>query len=160
MTPAAPLQQQPLSPYSYNGNHVSQQRAQPHQVDAQQPSVDLLSREHPTFESFIREASDAAKLIYSRNNRSRYKDVSVLLMRWEHDDSGIDRELENLQNIFRERFNYRTESFAIPNSNSAHVKLMGRLAQFLEHDHPDHLLILYYGGYAFVGQDRQHYWSW
>lgn len=146
--------QQPLSPYA---NHQPS-AAQHH--DLQQQNFDLLRREHPTFESFIREAAEAAKLIYSRNNRSRYKDVSVLLLRWENDDSGIDRELESLQNIFRERFNYRTESFIIPNGNNAHVKLTGRLAQFLEHDQPDHLLILYYAGYGFVGPDRQHYWSW
>lgn len=153
------MQQPLLSPYSFATHHHPQPpQAQPHQPDGQQQrNHDPLLREHPTFDSFIRQASSAAKLIYSRNNRSRYKDVSVLLLRWENDDSGTDRELEN---IFRERFNFRTENFTIPNSNNAHVKLTGRLAQFLEHDQPNHLLILYYAGYGFVGPDRQHYWAW
>jgi len=115
--------------------------------------------ERTDFESFARHLQDAAMLIYAQANRSLYTSVSVLLLRWE-DDLSVEQDLLQLQKVFRERFNYRTESWSIPSCPNPSIKLTMQMAQLIEHARPDHLLIVYYAGYGFVGSDHNLYWAW
>lgn len=115
--------------------------------------------ERTDFESFARHLQDAAMLIYAQANRSPYTSVSVLLLRWE-DDLSYEQDLLQLQKVFRERFNYRTESWCIPSSPNPSVKLTMQMAQHIEYARSDHLLIVYYAGYGFVGADHHLYWAW
>ncbi|KAK2625871.1 hypothetical protein QTJ16_005183 [Diplocarpon rosae] len=114
--------------------------------------------ERTDFESFARHLQDAAMLIYSQANQSPYTSVSVLLLRWE-DDVGVEHELLQLQQLFRERFNYRTESWCIPSCPNPGMKLTIQMAQHLEYSRPDHLWIVYYVGYGFVASDHNLYWA-
>lgn len=68
--------------------------------------------ERTDFESFARHLQDAAMLIYAQANRSPYTSVSVLLLRWE-EDLTVEQDLLQLQKIFRDRFNFRTESWSM-----------------------------------------------
>lgn len=115
--------------------------------------------EHNDFERFARHLQDAASLIYTQANRSQYNSVSVLLLRWE-DDLSVEHDLLGLQALFRERYNYRTESWSIPSCPNPNVKLSMQMAQHIEYARPGHLLIVYYVGYSFVGSDRNLYWAW
>jgi hypothetical protein len=45
----------------------------------------------------------------------------------------------------------------VPNPS---IKLGVQMASFLEHARPNHLLIIYYAGYGYVGADNQLYWAW
>jgi hypothetical protein len=115
--------------------------------------------ERTDFESFARHLQDAAMLIYAQANRSPYTSVSVLLLRWE-DDLSVEQDLLQLQKVFRERFNYRTESWSIPSCANPSIKLTMQMASYIEYARSDHLLIVYYAGYGFVGPDHHLYWAW
>lgn len=98
-------------------------------------------------------------LIYAQANRSPYTSASVLLLRWE-DDLSVEQELRQLEKVFRDRFNYRTEAWCIPSGPNPSVKLTIQMAQHIEYARSDHLLIVYYAGYGFVGADHHLYWAW
>ena len=98
-------------------------------------------------------------LIYAQANRSPYTSVSVLLLRWE-DDLTVEQDLLQLQKVFQERFNYHTESWCIPSCPNPSIKLTVQMAQYIEYARSDHLLIVYYAGYGFVGSDHNLYWAW
>lgn len=114
--------------------------------------------ERTDFESFARHLQDAAMLIYAQANRSPYTSVSVLLLRWE-DDLTVEQDLLQLEKLFRERFNYRTESWSIPSCPNPSMKLTLQMGQHLEYARQDHLWIVYYAGYGFVGSDHNLYWA-
>ena len=96
--------------------------------------------------------------IYRQTQKSRYSDVSVLLLRWE-DDVSVEQDLSSLEKVFRERYNYRTERWNIPTTPNPVSKLAAHMAPFLEHARPDHLLIIYYAGHGFIGTDNLLYWA-
>jgi hypothetical protein len=83
----------------------------------------------------------------------------VLLLRWE-DDPTHEQDLLSLESVFRERFNYHTESWAIPTGGNSFSKLASQMAENLQYARQDHLLIVYYAGYGFVGSDHNLYWAW
>ncbi|KAI1178636.1 hypothetical protein F4777DRAFT_80473 [Nemania sp. FL0916] len=97
-------------------------------------------------------------LIFRQSQRSPYKKVSVLLLRWE-DDTAAELELVALEQVLRERYSYHTHRWVIPAIASPSMKLGVRMASFLEPAGPDHLLIIHYAGYSYVGADRQLYWA-
>jgi hypothetical protein len=97
-------------------------------------------------------------LIYRQSQKSPYSDVSVLALRWE-EDTAAEPELAALEQVLHERYNYHTEKWTIPSAANVSVKLGVRLSAFLERQSPDHLLIIYYAGHAFVGADNQLYWA-
>ncbi|KAH8687667.1 hypothetical protein BGZ60DRAFT_465929 [Tricladium varicosporioides] len=114
--------------------------------------------ERTDFESFARHLQDAAMLIYAQANRSPYTSVSVLMLRWE-DDMTVEPDLMQLHKVFRERFNFRTETWSIPSCPNPSVKLSMQMAQHIEYARPDHLLIVYYAGHSFIGSDHNLYWA-
>ncbi|OTB09956.1 hypothetical protein K445DRAFT_386924 [Daldinia sp. EC12] len=114
--------------------------------------------ERHEFESFARHLQDAAMLIYRQTQKSPYTKTSVLILRWE-DDNSVEHDLAALDQVLRDRYNYRTERFNIPSILNPSVKLGVRMASFLENAAPDHLLIIYYAGYGYVGEDHQLYWA-
>ncbi|KAJ0301246.1 hypothetical protein COL516b_008023 [Colletotrichum fioriniae] len=97
-------------------------------------------------------------LIQRQTERAPYDSVSVLLLRWEEDTS-VEADLTALENILRDRYNYQTNRWAIPTVPNPSIKLGVQMASFLEHARPNHLLIIYYAGYAYVGSDNQLYWA-
>lgn len=97
-------------------------------------------------------------LIYRQSQRSPYNKASVLLLRWE-DDPAAELELVALEQVFRERYSYRTDRWVIPAITNPSMKLGVRMASFLEPAGPDHLLIIHYAGYSFVGSDKHLYWA-
>lgn len=97
-------------------------------------------------------------LIYRQSQRSPYSKVSVLLLRWE-DDTAAELDLVALEQVLRERYSYRTDRWVIPATASPSMKLGVRMASFLESAGPEHLLIIHYAGYSYVGADKQLYWA-
>ncbi|KAI1657372.1 hypothetical protein F4813DRAFT_87347 [Daldinia decipiens] len=114
--------------------------------------------ERHEFESFARHLQDAAMLIYRQTQKSPYTKTYVLILRWE-EDNAVEHDLAALDQVLCDRYNYRTERFNIPTGLNASVKLGVRMASFLEHAAPDHLLIIYYAGYGYVDTDNQLYWA-
>jgi hypothetical protein len=97
-------------------------------------------------------------LIYRQTQKSPYSNVSVLILRWE-EDNAADEDIAGLEQVLRERYNYRTDRWNIPTVPNPSLKLGVRMAAFLENAAPDHLLIIYYAGNGFVGVDSQVFWA-
>ncbi|KAL0942148.1 uncharacterized protein CTRU02_200034 [Colletotrichum truncatum] len=131
--------------------HESPQPQQ-HQVQEAPPA------ERHDFESFARHLQDAAMLIQRQTERPPYDSVSVLMLRWEEDTS-TEADLTALENILRDRYNYRTDRWNIPTVPNPSIKLGVQMASFLEQARNNHLLIIYYAGYGYVGADNQLYWA-
>ncbi|KAI1180154.1 hypothetical protein F4777DRAFT_531202 [Nemania sp. FL0916] len=100
----------------------------------------------------------AVRAFPNRGGSQRYRDVFVLLLHWDSDDLFVLPELEDLQKCFQRDYNFETEMFTIPSSN-AHLDLMLKIGALIkEHESPDTLLIVYYGGHARIDDARQSTW--
>ncbi|KAI0971587.1 hypothetical protein F4678DRAFT_89701 [Xylaria arbuscula] len=145
------IPQPPPPSATYAHESTPSQHYQPQDIPPPPP-------ERHEFESFARHLQDAAMLIYRQSQRSPYNKVSVLLLRWE-DDAATELELVALEQVLRERYSFRTDRWVIPSIANASMKLGVRMSSFLESAGPDHLLIIHYAGYSFVGPDKQQYWA-
>ncbi|KAG8676755.1 hypothetical protein FPOAC2_02866 [Fusarium poae] len=133
--------------------HESPQQHHPAQEAAPAP----LSERHD-FESFARHLQDAAMLIQRQTERHPYTDVSVLLLRWE-DDETVDEDLVALEQVLQKQYRYRTEKWHIPTVPNPSIKLGVQIASFLEHAKSNHLLIIYYAGHGYVSSDGHLFWA-
>lgn len=97
-------------------------------------------------------------LIQRQTERPQYTDVSVLMLRWEGDESP-EEDLNALEKIFQTTYHFRTQRWQIPSCPNPSIKLGVQIASFLENPRPDHLLIIYYTGHGYVGSDGQLYWA-
>lgn len=97
-------------------------------------------------------------LIQRQTERPPYANVSVLLLRWD-EDTTVESDLVALEQVLSERYNYRTERWSIPTVANPSIKLGVQMASFLENARANHLLIIYYVGYGYVGSDNQLYWA-
>jgi hypothetical protein len=98
-------------------------------------------------------------LIQRQTERHPYTDVSVLLLRWEEDES-VDEDLAALEQVFQKHYKYRTERWHIPTVPNPSIKLGVQIASFLENARTNHLLIIYYAGQGYVSSDGQLFWAW
>ncbi|KAK2765144.1 hypothetical protein FQN54_008843 [Arachnomyces sp. PD_36] len=83
----------------------------------------------------------------------QYDKVSVIAFHWENDDMGVDYPETQLLEIFRDTYNYDTESYVIPVANS-HISLQDKLNNWsLEHSggSENTLRIYVYSGHAEPG---------
>ncbi|KAI9742184.1 MAG: hypothetical protein M1818_004084 [Claussenomyces sp. TS43310] len=109
-------------------------------------------------DTFARHLQDAASMAYTQANRPQYNSVTVLLLHWE-DDPSVEAGMLGLEAVFRERYNYRIESWSIPSCPNPSTKLLMHMARHIEHARPGHLLIIYYAGHSFTGADHNTYWA-
>lgn len=83
-----------------------------------------------------------------------YKKVAVLLLCWEKKSSDMytEKEIGELDTIFKEKFGYHTEVARLDATNPntrVQMQVNARVASFAEkHDGPDNLLIVYYAGHG------------
>lgn len=128
------------------------------------PPPDELDRLlfHLPLEDFGRRLQRASEAVFPNNTRSRYTKVHVLLLCWEYGDPmlPVHRELVELENVFREGYNFETEVWKIPSQKSHHA-LNTKILDFveLEDDSRDCLKIVYYGGHGLLAPNRQLLWS-
>ncbi|CAM1510238.1 Fc.00g005730.m01.CDS01 [Cosmosporella sp. VM-42] len=110
-------------------------------------------------ERFVEDLKLSAKRAFPNSGYSRYKEVEVLLIRWEEDELEVEWELDELHKVFRDVYGFSTEQFLIPTQNS-HRKLNHKALSFVEeHEREDMLLIVYYGGHGVINKARQSTWS-
>ncbi|KAF5018727.1 hypothetical protein F66182_9286 [Fusarium sp. NRRL 66182] len=101
----------------------------------------------------------SAKRAFPNSAYSRYKEVEVLLIRWEEDELEVEWELNELHKVFRDLYGFTTEQFLIPTQNS-HRKLNHKALSFVEeHENEETLLVVYYGGHGVINKARQSTWS-
>ena len=103
---------------------------------------------------FVQDLQKAIKGAFPRKGLPYpYTSVHALLVRWEDDDMGIDREIEKLASALRCFLNFEVEEdWTIPKENPQRA-LRQKLYTFQDaHQSEDELLIFYYGGHG--RQDR------
>ncbi|KAL7934445.1 hypothetical protein V8C35DRAFT_300905 [Trichoderma chlorosporum] len=109
---------------------------------------------------FAKRLEDSAARAFPNRGRAsqRYKNVQALLVHWGSDDLFVLPELEDLEKCMRDDYAFGTDIFSIPSENS-HLELMMRIGQLIrDHESPDTLFILYYGGHARIDESRQSTW--
>jgi hypothetical protein len=118
-------------------------------------TIDAQTDDHlRSFEDFFKHLNQAAKTTLPRTSR-RYRDVVVLLLRWEEDDLGTETEISDLERVFQDMYHYRTERYLIPSKDSE-TQLEYFLNDFRRaHDDEASLLILYYGGHGSLELNRR-----
>ena len=104
---------------------------------------------------------------FPRKYQSRYAEVYVLLLCWEDDDLGVSSEINELDNVLRDVYQYKTDRWKIPSMQS-HValtrRILGAMDQVIHREdqelHHDSLLIVYYGGHGYMNEHRDCVWLW
>ena len=71
----------------------------------------------------------------------------MLLLSWLTDDLGVTAEVQRLQHVFQDMYQFQVETYQIPDEKPDRA-LKGRILEFLVNDQEDTLLILYYAGHA------------
>jgi hypothetical protein len=137
---------------------------------------DLARTEYhlPSIQDFLKEVNRAiigafpnAGRLYSSSKcptprfMTTYDAVNCLLIHWEDDDLGVVIEIDRLQRVLVEHYQYCVECYSIPSKNS-HRMLERRLRDFTEpfEENNNVLLIVYYGGHGYLNANRQHIWVW
>lgn len=123
-----------------------------------------VSRSHyhiKELSDFLKDVNDAVKSAFpNKKKKPRYTSVYVLLVSWEEDNLGVEKEIAELRGVFKTAYNFNTDLFKIP-SIKAQRSLTQRLITFIEdHESRDTLLILYYGGHGCIDDTRSCVWSW
>jgi hypothetical protein len=123
------------------------------------PTCDDIDRwrYHIELEKFGQSLQAAAQAVFPNERRSRYTDVSVLMLSWEDEDPRlpVSEEIDKLKIIFRDVYHFDTEYWEIPSQRS-HYKTNERVMDFvrLEDDSSTRLKIVYYAGHARLMETR------
>ncbi|MCJ1315907.1 hypothetical protein MMC15_001227 [Xylographa vitiligo] len=121
--------------------------------------------EAPAHRTAFGRSKDDARFIFNktiaghyRNGPSEYTRVGVLLITWEDDDMNLKKsEVDRLQAIFKNQFNFETQYFQIP-PNKSDTALLAAVTNFAnEYNSPDNLMIVYYGGHGYKGYETQQF---
>ncbi|KAF7531834.1 hypothetical protein G7054_g8499 [Neopestalotiopsis clavispora] len=121
------------------------------------PSKDYQD-ENETHDSRLKAVWDS-EMGAREENYSVYEKASVLLLSWHKDDDDLAtaEEVTNLEQVFRDEFNYKTTKAELRKNirASAQIQAHVHLANFLfEHDDESTLLVIYYAGHGKPGKDR------
>ncbi|AEO69971.1 uncharacterized protein THITE_2120742 [Thermothielavioides terrestris NRRL 8126] len=114
------------------------------------PSHDTTSAAyHVTQASFLLQLDLAVQASWAARHRSKYVDVKVLLMTWQSDDLGVEREAQALLSVFRDLYRFDCEYWQIPDRDSAREATKKVIAHMERaSSSPDNLFIFYYAGHA------------
>ncbi|KAL2038882.1 hypothetical protein N7G274_008404 [Stereocaulon virgatum] len=139
-------------PSTSNNTNFSELLPLPNGVDAPRPQTESESGQQilpggPEGEQMQEQLDGNTRARHANRPESRYKNVEVLLLQWEENDLGVEKEIQELELVFRERCNFTTHRWSIPSTDSED-KLFYRILQFRKGKTKDDLLILYYGGHA------------
>ncbi|KAK1750948.1 hypothetical protein QBC47DRAFT_309110 [Echria macrotheca] len=103
---------------------------------------------HVTQSELTRNLDLAVQAAWAARHSSRYVDVKVLLMSWASDDLGVKDEVQVLESVFRDLYNFDVENWTIPDEEPG-LEAASKVLEFVKTGrHPDNLLILYYAGHA------------
>jgi hypothetical protein len=108
----------------------------------------------PGYDSFRADLQGSADRILASPSRSRYANVSVLLVHWQDDEyPGARNAMQDLSKVFGEDYNYIVQTKSIPTSPG--IWLSRVVTDFIaDQDQRDILKIFYYSGYSYLDGDR------
>jgi hypothetical protein len=97
---------------------------------------------------------------YQTRRIQRYTCVVALLLYWKETDLKIDGELQALEDLLQDTFNYNVERYAIPSEKSQRM-LCSAVNKFLDqYGTSDNLVIVYYGGHGGPTKDGSTECEW
>lgn len=107
-----------------------------------------LADEHiPSIEKFGEDLQVAITAAWPTRHGNRYEEAHVLLLSWEDDNLGVEREIRRLKHVFSVLYRFDVQEFKIP-SKTPGKATTSRISDFLENDSPSSLLIVYCAGHA------------
>lgn len=117
---------------------------------------------HIDLQNFGKGLQEAARAAFPNVSKSRYTNVSVLLLSWENEDPRlpVSIEIEELDEVFRNIYGFKTEIWKIQDQN-CHGKVNQKILDFavMIEDPRDHLFIVYYAGHSQLTKDRRLSWT-
>jgi hypothetical protein len=117
---------------------------------------------HTEMKRFGDSLQAATNAVFPNERRSRYSNVSVLMISWEDEDPRlpVSLEMEKLKRVFQDLYQFHTEHWKIPDQNSHH-KLAKKIVDFVEptEQSATHLKIIYYAGHARLLDTRGLAWT-
>lgn len=90
---------------------------------------------------------------------SPYQTVRALMIDWKDAREKDFREQRDRLSAEFKKYRFLVEPFSIE-SEKPYQKLAARLLEFLSHDAPGTLFIIYYGGHGMNNKDKAHIWLW
>lgn len=90
---------------------------------------------------------------YQQWPKSRYSNVSVLLLRWATDNLRVIGEVLALEDVLVKDFHFATEQWDIPDEDPEFA-LTAKIFEFRKAKPKDSLLVLYYAGHGVGGPER------
>ena len=115
----------------------------------------------PGFDNFRADLQGSADRILGSPFRSRYANVSVLLVRWQDDeDVGAHAAINDLAKTLHDTYHYAVHIKSIPmsteESRTPWLWLSQAVTDFVaDHNQRDCLKIFYYSGYSYLDSDRE-----
>lgn len=117
---------------------------------------------HISLQNFAKDVERAAKSVYSADNRSRYTNVYVLILKWKTEDPKlpVSYEISELRQVLEQVYHYETEIFEIPDSRS-HNKVNEKISAFIgiNDDSKSDLKIVYYAGHSRLSDTKDLVWA-
>jgi hypothetical protein len=107
----------------------------------------LVDEHIPSVEKFGEDLQVAITAAWPTRHGNRYKEAHVLMLSWEDDNLGVEREIRRLKHVFSALYRFDVQEFKIP-SKTPGKATTSRISDFLENDSPNCLLIVYYAGHA------------
>jgi hypothetical protein len=113
--------------------------------------VSFVEEHIPNIKKFAEDLQLAIDAAWPTRRKSRYKEVHVLLMSWEDDNLGVEKEIRRLGYVFSNLYRFNVQEFRIPRKTPGKATSK-RVWTFLEKDKTDSLLIFYYAGHSRLSQ--------
>jgi hypothetical protein len=96
---------------------------------------------------------------WATRHEIRYSKAYVLVLFWEQDDLGVHTEINELRDVFEERYHFKVQEYKIP-SRKPHRSVMNRVEKFLDLESKETMLIVYYAGHAKRGRQSNEASIW
>lgn len=115
---------------------------------------------HVDLENFGKGLQNAAHAVFSSERRSRYTQVSALLLSWEDEDPQlpVSLEINTLKDVLVNLYGFEVEEWKIP-ARDSHIGLNRKILQFLEDSSTKHLKVVYYAGHGKLSNHGQAIWT-
>jgi hypothetical protein len=128
------------------------------------PRADEIDRwqHHIAFEQFGQDLNLAAKALFPKTSKCRYRNVFVLMLKWNDEDPDlpVSLEIQRLYDVFKVTYHFETEVWDIPDED-CHVEVNQKILDFsrIGGNNKDDLKIVYYAGHGRLMKNRLLSWT-
>jgi hypothetical protein len=117
---------------------------------------------HTGFKEWGDDLHEAAKAVFPNTAPARYRNVYVLMLKWEDEDPNlpVSQEITRLFRVFRDLYRFQTEIWDIKDP-ACHAEVNQKILDFsrLGGDSKEDLKIVYYAGHGKLTKNRLLSWT-